>query len=172
MPMPGSSLAGSSGCAPGGTMHMSGCGACACLPLAERSKDESDARRMTKPRPEMCFMAPNIAGRLREKARKATNKSVAGREGMAQPIQVVPQPFVSAPKCELIPWNGRVLYLRRFEAFIVDAECPAHRGGARDTDGAGRGGEESMVFTRAGAPSSPPPPPPRAGRGGGGRALP
>ncbi len=44
IPVPGSSFAGSSGCAPAGVMHMSGCRcAGACLPLANRSGDETTA---------------------------------------------------------------------------------------------------------------------------------
>src|SRR3954470_15372971 len=40
MPMPGSSFAGSSGCAPGGTAHRSGSfTACACFPFASAADD-------------------------------------------------------------------------------------------------------------------------------------
>src|SRR4051812_41732740 len=69
-PMPGRSLAGSSGCAPGGTMHMSGCGADACLPLAAMWAEENAARSRMKlilERRCMDFMRPSIgeAGTLR-----------------------------------------------------------------------------------------------------------
>src|SRR5215510_12961471 len=46
MPMPGSSRAGRSGCAPGGGAHMSGSRAdCCFLPAATTSDDKADARR-------------------------------------------------------------------------------------------------------------------------------
>src|SRR5258706_4827628 len=56
IPIPGSSFAGSSGCAPAGVMHMSGCRcAGACLPLASTADDSEDASRSAAAKGR-CFM--------------------------------------------------------------------------------------------------------------------
>ena len=141
MPMPGSSLAGSSGCAPGGTMHMSGCGAGACLPLAATPEDDAAASRTTKPSAgDVLHGAQYISGRRsaeevtvqrRQKSRRS--EPTAQRDG-AGPIQVVAQAFVRAAERELVPRNRRVVELRRLEALVVDAERAADRRRGVDDD--------------------------------------